>query len=177
LPALVKALNGESIGSESPNSETGRRFAFSIQAHTTSPAPEREIVEARDELRRLENLGVTLFTRSLDPVEYRRLLQSGHLSLLPYDRAAYGARSSGVFAESLAAGIPTVVPAGTWMSRRQPAESGLTFLSLEEIPRKVKEIAGRFQHYRQGAVHVAKAWSQQHSAHELLSRLGGDATQ
>lgn len=162
LPALVKALNDLKP----------RRFAFSIQAHATSPSPERETIEARDELRRLSELGVTLFNRPLDPAEYRQLLGSGHLSLLPYDRSAYGSRSSGVFAESLAAGIPTIVPADTWMSRRQPATAGLTYRSLGEIPFKVNEIEGRFHQYKEVADRHAKVWSRRHGAQELLLQLG-----
>lgn len=162
LPALVKALNSAKPG----------RFAFSIQAHAASPSPEREIVEAREELRRLSELGVTLFSRPLDPPEYRQLLDSGDLSLLPYDRSAYAARSSGVFAESLAAGIPTIVPADTWMSRRQPAAAGLTYQSLDEVPNKVNEIEGRFDQYKEVADRYAKIWSRRHGAQELLLQLG-----
>jgi glycosyltransferase involved in cell wall biosynthesis len=162
LPALVKSLNGGKP----------RRFAFSIQAHAASPAPEREIIEAREELRRLSELGVTLFNRPLDPPEYRQLLGSGDLSLLPYDRSAYSARSSGVFAESLAVGIPTIVPADTWMSRRQPAAAGLTYQSLEEVPIQVNEIEGRYHQYKEVADRYAKIWSGRHGARELLLQLG-----
>ena len=43
---------------------------------------------------------------------------SSDITILPYDRTSYGTRSSGVLVESLAAGIPVIVPAGTWLSRQ-----------------------------------------------------------
>jgi glycosyltransferase involved in cell wall biosynthesis len=60
---------------------------------------------------------VTVVKGSLTPDRYAALLHSADLILLPYDGSRYRARSSGILAEALVLGCPTVVPNGTWMSR------------------------------------------------------------
>src|SRR6185503_6537862 len=139
LPALVRSLtDGDS---------DRRQFEFYIQSHSTSPIEEPEITSARAELARLADRGATLFDVPVAPVQYRELLASGHLAVLPYDPRAYAARSSGVFAEAVAAGIPTVVPAGTWMARRTPAGAGLPFHKVEEVPMLIQTIAADYRNY------------------------------
>jgi len=58
---------------------------------------------------------MVLIEEALDPHAYIALLANADLLLLPYDGAVYGTRSGGILAESLALGIPAVVPAGCWM--------------------------------------------------------------
>jgi hypothetical protein len=54
----------------------------------------------------------------LSTEDYRALVFSSDIILLPYDRDNYYARSSGILVESLVAGIPVIVPAGTWMAEQ-----------------------------------------------------------
>lgn len=51
-----------------------------------------------------------------DSEEYKHWLSQMDIILAPYDQNSYAARSSGVFAEAIAAGKPTVVTSGTWMA-------------------------------------------------------------
>ncbi|MCC7276412.1 MAG: hypothetical protein IT561_27350 [Alphaproteobacteria bacterium] len=48
--------------------------------------------------------------------DYRDMLTNAAIAVLPYDRAHYRARVSGIFVEAAAAGCVMVVPAGTWMA-------------------------------------------------------------
>jgi len=48
--------------------------------------------------------------------EYTALFNKADILLVPYDADAYASRSSGVFAEALAAGRPTLVTRGSWMA-------------------------------------------------------------
>lgn len=48
--------------------------------------------------------------------EYAALFNKADILLIPYDAEAYASRSSGVFAEALAAGRPTLVTRGSWMA-------------------------------------------------------------
>ena len=61
---------------------------------------------------------VALYDEPLSAAAYKDLLLGSDITLLPYERNAYRTRSSGILAESLAAGIPVIVPAGTWLSRQ-----------------------------------------------------------
>src|SRR5207249_2422257 len=76
---------------------------------------------------------VELITEPLSSKEYWDLLSSGDIVLLPYDRDSYYARSSGILAESLAAGIPSLVPAGTWMAKQFVGEIYRHQLSLRQM--------------------------------------------
>ncbi|MGB8691996.1 MAG: hypothetical protein WCD08_00620 [Steroidobacteraceae bacterium] len=62
--------------------------------------------------------------------QYAELLRSADLGLLLYDGARYYARCSGVLLEMLGAGVPVLVPAGSWLSE-QIAEQ--TQLHLERV--------------------------------------------
>jgi glycosyltransferase involved in cell wall biosynthesis len=86
---------------------------FVIQANIQEPAYS-ELKRVRERMRTLP--GVTLVERALSSTEYDSLLASSDLVLLPYDRGVYRARTSGPFAEALAAGIPVVCSSDTWMS-------------------------------------------------------------
>lgn len=163
LPGLVRELTDNDRGAP--------RFEFWIQAHGVSPCEAAEIVAARAELSRLANRGVRLFTLPLSPAAYRDLLASGQIAVLPYDRRAYAERSSGVFAEALAAGIPLVVPQGTWMARQMPDGIGLAFQTVTEIAAHVLKIGCEFPRFAARARRFAGAWRKRHNAVSLVGRL------
>ncbi|HUY93171.1 MAG TPA: hypothetical protein VMV10_30865 [Pirellulales bacterium] len=163
LPGLVRALTDD---------EGHRlRFEFYFQAHCVSPCEAPEITAARAELCRLAHRGVTLFTSPLSPPKYRELLASGHLVVLPYDRRAYAERSSGVFAEALAAGIPLVVPEGTWMARQLLQGAGGAFRDLSDAPLLILKIAQDWRRHHQRALDCAAAWRSQQNPQRLLTLL------
>ena len=62
--------------------------------------------------------------------QYAELLRSADVGLLLYDSARYYARCSGVLLEMLGAGVPVLVPAGSWLAE-QIAEP--TQLHLERV--------------------------------------------
>ncbi len=59
---------------------------------------------------------LNVITQSLSSHTYRDYVLSSNIALIPYDACAYAQRSSSVFAECMAAGIPVIIPAGTWMA-------------------------------------------------------------
>ena len=77
--------------------------------------------------------GVALVETALDAGAYDALMASADLLLLPYDPVIYGARSSGILAESLALGIPAVVPAGCWMEDAAGADRAV-FITPRKPP-------------------------------------------
>lgn len=164
LPGIVRSLTEADVGRR-------QRFEFYFQAHGSGVREPREITAARAELTCLKDRGVTLISTALAPAKYLELLASGHIVVLPYDAQAYRARSSGVFAESLAAGLPLVVPAGSWMARQLPNGSGHCYRTLNEAPAMIQRIAANWQHYFARARHCSVAWRRRHSASRLVALL------
>lgn len=103
LPTLVRGFDGK----------PGHLVA---QSNYNVPHGEPKVVIARNEIEAMHSAAVELLRRPLTSDEYRELVLSGDVSLILYDAEAYFARSSGVFVESLTAGIPVLVSAGSWMS-------------------------------------------------------------
>ena len=52
----------------------------------------------------------------LSTSQYQELIREAGIGLLTYDPASYANRRAGIFGEYLASGVPTLVPAGTWMA-------------------------------------------------------------
>ena len=163
LPQLVRALTDDR--------DRQRCFEFYFQAHKDAPCEERELTAARAELERLAPRGVTLFTDPLSPAAYGELLAMGDAVVLPYDARSYAARSSGVFAEALAAGIPIVAPEGTWMSRRLPPGAGLCYAAIEDAARCIRVISANQERFAEAAWRSSSAWRSEHDAGRLVSLL------
>jgi glycosyltransferase involved in cell wall biosynthesis len=97
--------------------KTGK-VQFVVQSNYNTPAGGAEAVVARAQLEALDSGAVEVIYGPLSSDQYANLLLSADVVLIPYDRDNYYARSSGILAEALSAGIPVVVPAGTWMARQ-----------------------------------------------------------
>lgn len=90
------------------------RVRMVLQSNFNLPGGEAGIAAARAALAAHRN--VTLLTDPLDEKTYVRVLHEASLVLLPYDASRYVARTSGVLAEAIHAGVPLVVPEETWMA-------------------------------------------------------------
>ncbi len=91
-------------------------ISYEFQSNYNVPQGEPFIVIARNILRGYAPEKVTLVKEALDSDAYRRLVKSADVVLIPYLAKPYQARSSGILAEALVAGIPVIVPAETWMA-------------------------------------------------------------
>lgn len=107
LPALAAFLS-ESLGSGI--------LRLVIQSNFNIAAGEPGISEARAILSAQK--GIELLYEPLSEEEYAHQLSVSTLLLLPYQRSNYVARSSGILAEAIVAGIPAIVPSGTWLSQQ-----------------------------------------------------------
>ena len=128
LPQLLADLNKDLI-------ETAK-IKFFIQSNFVTEDAEVEV--ARWALKSLPEGAVVLYEKPLSLQEYKNLLLSSGVNLLLYDPMNYYARSSGILAESLAAGIPVIVPAGTWMSGQLQASD--SSINLERVQRGMRII-------------------------------------
>lgn len=94
------------------------KVEFVLQSNYNIRGGEPEIVIARSQMESMPGGHIRLLKEPLSSGQYRDLLLSADINLLLYDAASYYARSSGILVESLAAGVPVIVPAGTWLSRQ-----------------------------------------------------------
>jgi glycosyltransferase involved in cell wall biosynthesis len=107
--------------------------------------------------------------------DYYRLLASADVVLCPYDAQAYRSRSSGVFAEAVAAGKPTVVPADTWMASAQEPGAGETYTDARGLLTAVRRVCADFPAYRAAAERARTRWLARHTPENLLAQLLGEA--
>jgi hypothetical protein len=128
------------------------RVRMVVQSNFNVAGGEPGIARARERLSRFPN--VALLTDALEDSEYIGLMLEADLVLLPYRAEQYVARTSGILAEAICAGVPAVVPEGTWLSeqvRRHGA--GATFQS--EVPgaaaAETRRALGRLQQLRERA--------------------------
>ena len=59
---------------------------------------------------------VDVFRGALDNESFLDLFRQSHISVLPYEPAAFAMRTSGLLIDSLYHGLPLVVPRGTWLA-------------------------------------------------------------
>jgi hypothetical protein len=119
IPRLMEDLWADCVA-------TGK-LTFHLQSNFNIPNGEPEAVLARQQLEQFaarQQGAVELFLKPLTSAQYKDFVLSGDLNLLFYDASNYFARSSGILVESLSAGMPVIVPAGSWLARQfQPAVS------------------------------------------------------
>ncbi|MFO0890111.1 MAG: hypothetical protein U0790_13355 [Isosphaeraceae bacterium] len=165
LPGLVQALFDDYV-------RTGK-VRFIVQASIHEDEPSRLLRQAVKELEEFGPAHVELVGREgfLLPARYYELLAGSDLVLCPYEARIYRARSSGIMAEAIMAGKPTVVQAGTWLATQQAAGSGETFTDKASLADAVCRICDRYAEYRERARLARIDWQAVHSPARLLARL------
>jgi len=168
LPGLIQTLLPSHI-------RTGR-IRFEIQAGIHSDHRSRKMRNALSQLKALarETAQVRMFGQGecfLAPEEYYQRLAEADIVLLPYDARAYRARSSGVLAEAIAAGKPTVVCFGTWLAEQQV--SGETYSDQTSLAHAVVRVCDGYEQYQLRAHRTRPAWVNHHSPENLIGQLRG----
>jgi hypothetical protein len=110
LPELAGCLEREYLA-------TGKAQLI-VQCNYNVPGGEPRVAIARAQLEAMPAPYIELHKQALTSEEYRELLLGSDITLLCYDPLNYYARSSGILVESLAMGIPVIVPAGCWLARQ-----------------------------------------------------------
>ena len=105
---------------------------------------------------------------------YSRLRQSD-LIVLPYSWRRYAMRTSGVFSEAVAYGIPVVAPARTWMADILEAGRGAGVTFSEWTPDAVAaamvRALDRIDELKAKALPSSAAWRKEESVHAYLERV------
>lgn len=177
-----------------PDLVAGGRVQFQIQSLINRRWKQASLVQTQRRLREFPAPQVQLFERPLAEDEYQSLIRNADMILLPYSTSAYSARSSGILAESLAAGVPVVVPAETWMSRqleavghRQTAERPACSLppsvpgiiyrgEVAGFAAALRQAVAEHDTIRQSACRIAGVWSSFHNPDQLVRELARRAT-
>jgi glycosyltransferase involved in cell wall biosynthesis len=160
LPDLVRAM------AEQPS-----RVRFSVQ-----------LTEEFDDLRTRADLqelaardDVDIVRGVLSEVEYYERLAVADIVLLPYGRAEYATRPSGVFCEAAGLGKVAVVPSGTWMATQITAgrAAGTMFDTddVEAVADAVNRAASSLPELLADARDRAPAWREEESASAYLDRM------
>ncbi len=129
LPALVRRLAADPVC---------RDVIVKSQVYYTADYPEASCLSAAAILRTAPRDRVSLIERPLDSREYAREIMKSDAVLVSYRQHDYIARSSGIFTEALAGGIPVVIPSGTWMSAETDSfayEQHCTLIGADRIVR------------------------------------------
>lgn len=93
------------------------KASFRFQSNFNVPLGEPNSRFAKAQLSTMKSEGVTLIEGPFASERYASELLKSDIILTPYDDLNYYARSSGLFAEALVAGIPVIFPKMTWMGR------------------------------------------------------------
>jgi glycosyltransferase involved in cell wall biosynthesis len=98
---------------------------------------------------------------------YRALAGSIGVMLLPYDAHRYRIRGSGLFFEALSAGLPLVLPAGTWMAEEWSRLRGGGVLfhdwTANDVAEAAVQVARSFDEHRARSRCTAPRWNASHS--------------
>jgi hypothetical protein len=113
LPGLVDALAEDYL-------KTGRA-RFIIQSNYGISLEEPQMARARRSLAAWSANMVELIDQPLDTAAFHTRLFSADIVLLPYRAELHRRRSAGILVQAAMAGIPTIVPAASWLASEAPA--------------------------------------------------------
>jgi hypothetical protein len=169
LPDLVEALSTDYLA---PG-----KVRFLVQATLVQPEWNPASHQALLRLKGMppEHVRLVGLDGPLSPDEYYRLFAEADLLLCAYDPLAYNRRSSGTLTEAVAAGIPTVVPEGTWLERHQPPGTGESCADLPSFIEAVRRICDGYPRYLKQARAAKERWLAVHTPLNLVGTLLGSA--
>ena len=113
----------------------------------------------------------------LNPESYYKLLSNAHVIICPYDKLTYHSRSSGTLTEAIAAGVPTIVPAETWLSNQQPKGSGLPFDGLQDFLIQTKKLIDFYADFLEKAKLAKIEWQKKQDPNDLIKEVTKDPFQ
>lgn len=168
LPALARGLWDSHLRSG--------RLRLVIQANFNVPGGQSGTAAALRELARYPADIVELIHEAMPADEYYRRLAQADLVLLPYDAAAYSARSSGICVEALAAGKPFVTTAGSWMASQAGAQQMALIRGAEDLPTAVAELLERLPMAAAAARRAAPLWRRASNPAHFVRQLAEAGT-
>ncbi len=112
---------------------------------------------------------------NLPPLEFEAMLARSRVALLPYRQERYAMRTSGVFSQATAYGVPVVVPSRTWLSDavQTGQAAGVLFdeWSAPAIALAVVQAMDHLDQLTASAAAVAPAWRLKNSPGTVLCSM------
>ncbi len=144
---------------------------FRVQTNLPLTAVSSRAIRAKNQLTKLDGKGLQLLNGPFSSEAYNQLVSSSDIILIPYCKDSYQARSSGIFAEALAAGVPTIYPRGTWMAKTNTSCGSVEYESVTGIQAALIQILCDYPRHEEKSIHFSTQWRQQHSAHNLVCKI------
>jgi len=162
LPNLVRRIRASGLDSSD--------IHFIFQSNLSIGGNSKSIIARRD-LKFLNDDGLTLLGGPLNAQNYQNLLESADIVLLPYIAHEYSSRSSGIFVESVSAGVPVIFPENSWMSKQASGRCGLGFVFNELLFDSVIEMIKDYRRYKQMSIESAPWFKNLFSAKKIVSKI------
>lgn len=124
LPDLIRSVRTAGLDHN--------KVVFKFQSNFPAARLPSSVRRAKTELLASTDSGVELLGGPFDSAQYLDLINSSDIILALYDAEQYYARSSGIFAESIAAGVPAVYPLKSWMGAALAQTEQAYFDELEQ---------------------------------------------
>ncbi|MGV3485302.1 MAG: hypothetical protein ACO1RT_12855, partial [Planctomycetaceae bacterium] len=121
------------------------QLAFQSPAKRWKRLLPKPLWERVDEFKAYQDRELFLNTSILDTDAYQDWIRSASVGLFTYDARRYFARCSGVLLEMLIAGIPVIVPAGSWLSHQLRPEADR---HLDDIWNRADDTDNGMVHHR-----------------------------
>ena len=132
---------------------------FIVQAHNEDLEP-----SVFEQLRALRSLpGVTLIEGAIDRANYESVLKEADALLFPYKRKNYKQRVSGLFAEGVAAGLPAIVPSGTWLAEQIESARAAGVVYDGDEPEAIERCVADIDSLTRTAATLAAPWRERES--------------
>lgn len=163
LPELVASFSGDYLA-------TGK-VQFLVQS-TYGISREEGLMEAtKRRLRRFPRDWLKLIEAPPDSETFTKALLSTDLLLLPYDQTTYRRRSSGLLVQAMVAGIPTILPEGTWLASAAPQGAYGAFGGTVTLNTALRHVVANYEKFKQAAQMGAPQAREQHKAERLVRVL------
>ena len=144
---------------------------FRVQTNLPVSGSTSKAVRAKVKLANCQQAGVELLEGPFDSNTYHQIILTSDVILIPYCLKNYVARSSGIFAEALAAGVPTIYPEGSWMAKSQLGSGSLGFKKVADLPSALAQILSNYTEFESQSIACSHEWRNKHSARNLVRHL------
>jgi glycosyltransferase involved in cell wall biosynthesis len=152
-----------------------KKIEFVIQCNINISSAELEAA-----IRRLEQLtrtypeGLRLIKQPMNSDAYYSELRNADAVILPYRKAFYAARTSGIMTECIAAGKPVIVTEETWLGYQAQKSAARILVKDGDAQDVAQAIRTLVENYRQLSAEAEQkriAWQEFHNADRLLDIL------
>ncbi len=147
------------------------RVLFRIQGNLPVTGATSKTRHVKEALQGASQSGVELVDGPLSSDAYMDQMLHSDVVLIPYSPIHYAARSSGVFVEAVAAGIPTVHPRASWMGRNAMDQQGFGYSKPSDIAEGLNDIIVNYPRYEDASRGYVSEWRARHSAKRLTRIL------